>query len=140
MVVSLKPEKALMKLYEYVLLWGAQFYAFFIWLKQNNENVWFIMTLISFPDVSVIVSEVTTFPWAGWMYLKVFFLYGKSDKAYISIHELISFKNHLVVQKIKQPFFYIDQTVSEIKPAPKWSVMVAMVSASISEEEINLGS
>ena len=68
------------------------------------------------------------------------FLQGKSDKASISIHELISFKNHLVVQKIKQPFFYIDQTVSEIKPAPKWSVMVAMVSASISEEEINLGS
>ena len=68
------------------------------------------------------------------------FLQGKSDKAYISIHELISFKNHLVVQKIKQPFFYIDQTVSEIKPAPKWSIMVAMVSASISEEKLNLGS
>ena len=33
------------------------------------------------------------------------FLQGKSDKAYISINELISFKNHLVVQKIKQSFF-----------------------------------
>lgn len=68
------------------------------------------------------------------------FLQGKSDKAYISINELISFKNHLVVQKIKQSFFYTDQTVLEIKPAPKWSIMVAMVSASISEDKINLGS
>lgn len=68
------------------------------------------------------------------------FLQGKSDKASISIHELISFKNHLVVQKIKQSFFYTDQTVLEIKPAPKWSIMIAMVSASISEDKINLGS
>lgn len=68
------------------------------------------------------------------------FLQGKSDKASISIHELISFKNHLVVQKIKQSFFYTDQTVLEIKPALKWSIMVAMVSASISEDKINLGS
>ena len=68
------------------------------------------------------------------------FLQGKSDKASISIHELISFKNHLVVQKIKQSFFYTDQTVLEIKPASKWSIMVAMVSASISEDKINLGS
>ena len=71
---------------------------------------------------------------------KNIFLQGKSDKASISIHELISFKNHLVVQKIKQSFFYTDQTVLEIKPAPKWSIMVAMVSASISEDKINLGS
>ena len=68
------------------------------------------------------------------------FLQGKSDKASISIHELISFKNHIVVQKIKQSFFYTDQTVLEIKPAPKWSIMIAMVSASISEDKINLGS
>lgn len=56
-VVSFKPEKALMKLYEYVLLWGGQFYALFIWLEQNDENVWFAMMLISFPDVLVIVSK-----------------------------------------------------------------------------------